>query len=331
MLDIVYLLTLLKTPHFSRRKAWQAVPLLRQHQPSGIAELRDLLLGSGFHHQEIPGPEMLSAAYFQAVELLTETDRLGIQVIQSDSRDYPARLRAISNPPVLLFVKGNPGCLTDNRSCAVIGTKAPSPYGAASANWLGAALAGQDFVVVSGLARGCDTGAHQGCVQAGGRTIAVLAHGLDQVYPPENRDLAEQILSKDGCLVSEYPPGDRPLKYSFIERDRIQSGLSSGLIVVETDLEGGTMHTVRFGLDQGRSIACLKHPAHLASLARTGGNQQLIAAGKAIPLGSQEDLADFLLKISLAGPKHDLENQPHCRQALKYRQTALWEDPEDRG
>lgn len=330
MSTIVYLLTLLKTPNFSRKKTWQAVPLLRQHEPSGIAGLRDLLLGSGCHQEEIPGPETLSAAYSQAVQLLDKTDRLGIQVIQSDSEYYPERLRVISDPPVLLFVKGNPDCLADDRACAVIGTKEPSPYGAQCANWLGGALAGQGFVVVSGLARGCDTGAHQGCVQAHGRTVAVLAHGLDQVYPPENRDLAEQILATGGCLASEYPPGDKPFKYSFIERDRIQSGLSSGLIVVETNLEGGTMHTVRFGLEQGRSIACLKHPEHLASLAQARGNQKLIAAGKATPLGSQEEVAAFLLKISLAGPKHDLENQRR-RQSIKYRQTTLWEDHEDRG
>lgn len=328
MSAIVYLLTLLKTPNFSRKKTWKTVPMLRQHEPSGIAELRDLLLGSGFNHEEIPGREALSAAYSQAVDLLDRTDRLGIEVIQSDSEYYPERLRGISDPPVLLFVKGSPGCLASGLACAVIGTKEPSPYGLKYANWLGALLAGKGFVVVSGLARGCDTGAHQGCVQAKGPTVAVLAHGLDQVYPPENRDLAEQILSTEGCLASEYPPGEKPFKYSFVERDRIQSGLSSGLIVVETDLEGGTMHTVRFGLEERRPIACLKHPEHLASLAQARGNKKLIAEGKATPLNSREDVAAFLLKISGSGAKHDLESNRRPR-SVKYRQPALWEDRED--
>jgi DNA processing protein len=327
MSTIVYLLTLLKTPNFSRKKTRKAVPMLRRHEPSGIAELRDLLLDSGFNHQEIPGHEALSAAYSQAVDLLDRTDKLGIRIIQSDSECYPERLRGISDPPVLLFVKGNPGCLASGPACAVIGTKEPSPYGAECAGWLGAMLAGQGIVVVSGLARGCDTGAHRGCVQAKGRTVAVLAHGLDQVYPPENRNLAEQILLTDGCLASEYSPGEKPFKYSFIERDRIQSGLSSGLIVVETDLEGGTMHTVRFGLEQGRPIACLKHPEHLASLTQARGNNKLIAEGKATPLNSREEVAAFLSNISSAGFKHEPESK-HRRRPAKYRQPALWEDQE---
>jgi DNA processing protein len=327
MSAIVYLLTLLKTPNFSRKKAWKAVPLLRRQEPPGIAGLRELLLDAGFNNEEIPGSEALSAAYSQALELLDRAGRLGIEVLQSDSEYYPERLRAINNPPVLLFVKGSLGCLTDGLACAVIGTKQPSPYGEQCANWLGAMLAGQGVVVVSGLARGCDTGAHRGCVQAQGRTVAVLAHGLDQVYPPKNRELAEQILSTEGCLVSEYPPGEKPFKYSFIERDRIQSGLSSGLIVVETDLEGGTMHTVRFGLEERRPIACLKHPEHLRSLAQARGNQKLLSEGKATPLGSREDVTAFLLKISGSGIAPDLESKRRQR-SVKYRQPSLWGDRE---
>jgi DNA processing protein len=327
MSAIVYLLTLLKAPNFSRKKTWKTVALLRQHEPSGIAELRDMLLDSGFIHEEIPGREALNAAYSHAVDLLEKTDRLGIGIIQPDSEYYPERLQGISDPPVLLFVKGNPGCLASGLACAVIGTKEPSPYGLKCARRLGVMLARKGFTVVSGLARGCDTAAHQGCIQARGHTVAVLAHGLDQVYPPENRDLAEQILSMEGCLASEYPPGEKPFKYSFIERDRIQSGLSSGLLVVETDVEGGTMHTVRFGLEQGRPIACLKHPEQLASLAQARGNKKLIAEGKAAPLSNQDDVDAFLVKISGSGAENDVESNSQSR-SVKYRQPALLEDNE---
>ncbi len=327
MSAIVYLLTLLKAPNFSRKKTWKTVALLRQHEPSGIAELRDMLLGAGFNQEEIPGREALSAAYCQALDLLDRANSLGIAVIQPDSEFYPEQLRGISDPPVLLFVKGSPGCLAAGPACAVIGTKGPSPYGLRCATWLGALLAEKGFVVVSGLARGCDTGAHQGCVQARGRSVAVLAHGLDQVYPPENRGLAEQILAMDGCLASEYPPGDKPVKYSFIERDRIQSGLSCGLIVVETDVEGGTMHTVRFGLEERRPVACLKHPEQWSSLAQARGNKKLIAEGKAAPVSNQEDVEAFLLKISGVGSETDLESNTLSR-SVRYRQPSLWEDQE---
>jgi len=321
----VYLLTLLKTPNFSRKKTLRAVPLLRQHGPSGIAELREMLLASGLDHDEIPGREALNAAYSHAVNLLDRAARLGIGVIQPGSDHYPKRLQGIGDPPVLLFVRGNPDCLVSGLTCAVIGTKEPSPYGLKHARLLGAMLAGQGFVVVSGLARGCDTAAHQGCVRSGGRTVAVLAHGLDQVYPPENQALAAQILGTEGCLVSEYPPGDKPVKYSFIERDRIQSALSCGLLVVETDVEGGTMHTVRFGLEHGRPVACLKHPEQWASLAQARGNKKLLGEGKATPISSQEDIEAFLSKISGSTAENERESNTR-RLSVRYRQPALWDD-----
>ena len=156
-----------------------------------------------------------------------------------------------------------------------------------------------------------------------------MAHGLDQVYPPENRALADQILSTEGCLVSEYPPGEKAFKYSFIERDRIQSGLSSGLIVVETDIEGGTMHTVRFGLEQGRPVACWKHPEQPASLAQARGNQKLIGEGKAVPLSGQEEVDAFLVRISGTDAEQEIKNSQ--RKAKKYLQPTLWGDNEDGG
>jgi DNA processing protein len=326
---IVYLLTLMKTPGFNRKKVWKTVPLLRQHQPARIQDLRDVLLASGLKEGEIPGSDELSASYSAAAEMLEQADKMGIAVIPADSEHYPERLRGIGDPPVLLFMKGNPACLVSEWTCAVIGTKEPSPYGRTCALGLGAMLARKGFVVVSGLARGCDTAAHQGCVQTQGRTVAVLAHGLDQVYPPENRTLADQILSAKGCLVSEYPPGVKAAKHSFIERDRIQSGLSSGLIVVETDTEGGTMHTVRFGLEQGRPIACWKHPEQLASLAQVRGNQKLIGEGKAVPLSSQEEVDAFLAKISGPDTDNDLKHNSHHRSLKKYLQPTLWGDDGD--
>ena len=150
---IVHLLTLLKTPGCSRKKAGKIIPLLRQHKPSGIQDLRDVLLASGLNSDEIPSIDELSASYRQAMDLLERTDKMGITVIWADSVYYPKLLQGIGDPPVLLFVKGNPGCLVSGRTCAVIGTKEPSPYGLKCAHRLGAMLARKDFVVVSGLAR----------------------------------------------------------------------------------------------------------------------------------------------------------------------------------
>jgi DNA processing protein len=301
MTETACLLTLLKTPRFGRKKAWKIVPALRRHAPAGVRELRDMLLESGFHHYEIPGVDTLNASHSQAMDLLEVADGMGIGTLWPGSRHYPPRLRGIGDPPLLLFVKGSQDCLLDERACAVVGTRRPSPYGLEYAREIGAMLAGKGYVVIGGLARGCDTAAHQGCVQENGRTVAVLAHGLDRVYPPENRALADRIAAAEGCLVSEYPPGEWIFKYSFVERDRIQSGLCSGLIVIEAEIEGGVMYTVRFALEQGRPVACLRYPEQMASISKAQGNRKLIMEGKARPLSGLPEAEAFLLEISGSG------------------------------
>jgi DNA processing protein len=156
------------------------------------------------------------------------------------------------------------------------------------------------FAIVSGLAHGCDTFGHQGCVDANGIGVAVLAHGLDKVYPAANRGLAEELLERSGCLVSEYALGVGALRTSFAERDRIQSGLSDGVLVIETDIKGGTMHTVRFSREQRRLLACINHPAALRHESKTKGNQMLIAEKSAVPISNGEDLLAFLEKLKAA-------------------------------
>jgi DNA processing protein len=249
---------------------------------------------------------------------------MGITILWADSEYYPERLININDPPVLLYVKGNPGCRISNTTCAAIGTRQPSSYGIRCARLLGAFLGSKGFVVVSGLARGCDTAAHQGCVEVSGRTVAVLAHGLDRIYPAENRDLADQIVSTGGCLVSEHQPGVGTSKHGFVERNRIQSGLSSGLIVIEAGIEGGVMHTVRFGLEQGRPIACIQHPQEMVSFSKAKGNERLIAEGKAAPLNGQEDIDAFLLKISGPEVRSNHEDKTPSREIKKYLQPTLW-------
>ena len=147
------------------------------------------------------------------------------------------------------------------------------------------------------------TYAHEGCLEAQGIGVAVLAHGLDMVYPAANRGLAERLLDRGGCLASEYPVGTTPVRSAFAERDRIQSGLSDGVLVIETDVRGGTMHTVRFARDQGRALACIEHPQRYRSEDETRGNRKLIEEGSARPIPDGDSLTDFLngLKPLAAG------------------------------
>ena len=149
-------------------------------------------------------------------------------------------------------------------------------------------------MVVSGLALGCDTAAHEGCVQSRGITVAVLAHRVDYVYLATNRKLASSIIDGSGALVSEYAPGTKPRSSYFVERDRVQSAFSLGVIIVETDVEGGTMHTAGFAVKQKRRLACLVHPPKFASAEKARGNQKLIKEADAFPLEKKEDLDAFI-------------------------------------
>lgn len=182
----------------------------------------------------------------------------------------------IEDPPVTLYVKGDARCLNDIFSIAVVGTRHPSEYGEDAAYKLGSLLAKKGITVIGGLAEGCDTAAHKGCLKSNGRTIAVLAHGLDRVYPAQNKKLAEDIFL-NGCLISEYPPGEPANKGNFIQRDRLQSALSAGIIVVETDIAGGTMHTVYYCLRQDRMLGCIKHPSGYRQ-SQSRGNELILKA-----------------------------------------------------
>ena len=177
---------------------------------------------------------------------LQRTCDAGIQVIPFFGSEYPKRLRQIDDPPVVLFVKGEIQALHASESIAIVGTREPTPLGECAAERAGKLAAEAGVAVVSGLALGCDTKAHQGCVDANGIGVAVLANGLDRVYPAGNRDLANQILDCGGCLVSESPVGTKLTRWAFAYRDRIQSGLSDRVLVIETDVKGGTMHTVKY-------------------------------------------------------------------------------------
>jgi len=147
-------------------------------------------------------------------------------------------------------------------------------------------------VVVSGLAAGCDTEAHWGCIEAGGKTVAVLAHGLNMIYPEENKDLADSVINSGGCLVTEYRPSEEPEKEHFIARNRIQAALSKGVIVVESEIAGGTMHTARYALQLGRKLGCMGYNRDVSD-AKMNGNDLLVKEGKAVRLVDAEDMDEF--------------------------------------
>ncbi len=258
-------------------------------------------------------------AWTNSVRWLAHCHDLGIQAVPFFDERYPARLRNISDPPVVLFVKGRIEALHGRRSVAIVGTRKPTPYGKRAAQKAGRLAAESGIVVVSGLALGCDTQAHEGCLDGRGTAVAVLAHGLDRLYPAANRDLADRILGCDGCLVSELPVGVKPTRWAFAYRDRIQSGLSDRVLVIETDVRGGTMHTVEFSRKQHRPLACLDHPLSLLSEGQTRGNRKLIDEGTAVGIADQTALGRFFDSIETSAADKPMSEPKPLEKQLSMR------------
>lgn len=179
--------------------------------------------------------------------------KAGVSVITEEDAAYPERLRAIGSAPALLFVRGELGA-DDDLTVAIVGTRRASVYGREVAHRLATGLAEAGVTVVSGLAKGIDGVAHRSALDAGGRTFAVLGHGLDIVYPSEHKELARRIAAGGGALVTEYPLGTRIDTANFPARNRIISGLSLGVVIVEADHKSGAIITADFAADQGREV-----------------------------------------------------------------------------
>jgi DNA processing protein len=219
----------------------------------------------------------------------------GVEILSVFDSCYPRLLKEISSPPVL-FIKGD---LIKSYSCAVaiVGSRNASVYGKAVAFELAQQLSDLGVIVVSGVARGIDSAAHRGALAASGETIGVLGCGLDIVYPPENRKLYSEILEK-GCLISEQPLGTRPFTQNFPARNRIISGLSEGVIVVEASERSGALITADFALEQGREVMVV--PGNVKS-SLTKGCHKLIKQG-AYLIETIDDVIE-VLQLDLKFPK----------------------------
>jgi DNA processing protein len=203
--------------------------------------------------------------------------------------DYPSLLKKIYDPPPFLFVRGD-FLPEDDLSIAIVGTRKPTPYGLQMAGRFADELVRAGVTVVSGLARGVDTAAHTAAVRSGGRTIAVIGSGIDIVYPPENKRLADQV-AEHGALVSEFPMGTKPDAMNFPRRNRIISGMTIGTLIIETGVDGGAMITATTALDQNRQVFAL--PGAVAE-GRRSGTHLLIREGRALLVESAADILDEL-------------------------------------
>ncbi|HEY3377155.1 MAG TPA: DNA-processing protein DprA [Armatimonadota bacterium] len=224
---------------------------------------------------------------------LARLQRLGVRLITFHDPAYPPRLRAIPDPPCALFVKGTlPPA--EQPAIAIVGARRASPYGRHVAAELAAGLAQRGVVIVSGLALGADAAAHEGCLRAGGQTVAVLGCGVDVVYPPEHLALYEQI-AVAGAVISEAPPGAPPTRACFPIRNRIISGLSLGVLVVEASEKSGALITAEHALEQGREVFAV--PGSVNS-AQSKGTHRLLREGAKLV----ESVEDILEELPVAPP-----------------------------
>lgn len=212
-------------------------------------------------------------------------------------KNFPPKLKIIKDNPVIIYYKGNYNCLND-KSIAIIGTRNPSVYGVNICRNISSTLVQKGYTIVSGIANGCDTFAHLGCLDSHGKTIAVMPCGLDIVYPQNNRSLFNKIIKNNGCVISEYPPGQTVSKYKLIERDRLQSALSEGIVVIETTINGGSFHTVNYAFDQNKIVSCYKYNEEFSNLKSAKGNIKLLQNKEVIPIYDKKSLDKFIKKIN---------------------------------
>jgi len=267
-----------------------------------FSDLRGVFSASEEELAQVPGLDrgavegLLNFSEWSEVE--EELDRAleaGMSILSFQDPGYPARLRMISDPPPVLYVKGEI-CRQDEKAVAVVGSRSASDYGRRITQELCRDLASLGFTVVSGMARGIDGKAHEAALSAGGRTIAVLGCGVDVVYPPEHDRLYQKIAEK-GAVLSELPMGTPPFSFNFPSRNRLISGLSLGVVVVEATEKSGSLITAGLALEQGREVFAVPGEA---GASRSRGTHRLIRQGAKLV----ETIRDIMEEIApqMMGP-----------------------------
>lgn len=222
-------------------------------------------------------------------DYILKMKKQNVGIITIEDKEYPKLLKEIHDPPICLYYKGNKKIL-NNVGIAIIGSRDYSEYGKKVAKNFSYNIAHNNINIVSGLAKGIDTYSHIGAICAKGKTIAVVGNGLDTIYPKENEIVVNKILELGGCILSEYPLGTKPERIHFPARNRIISGISNGLIVVEAKKKSGTLITVDFALEQGRDVFVV--PGNIDSINSQGTND-LIKQGARVVTCYEDILEEY--------------------------------------
>ena len=244
-------------------------------------------------------------------------DRNGINIIFYTDSSYPESLKNIYNPPFGLFIKGN---MPDTQnSIAVVGARSATQYGMTAAYKMSFEMASKGLVIISGMARGIDTCAHKGTIDAGGITVAVMGSGFKHIYPPQNLKLSDDIL-KNGCIITEYAPDVMPFAYNFPERNRIISGLAKMVLVVEAGLKSGSLITASLALEQGKDVMAV--PGNIYS-PKSSGTNKLIQDGAKLITSTDDILYEFGIEPHNSEIQNLDDNEKEIIEMMKSGGAAL--------
>lgn len=264
--------------------------------------------------KEFKDPALFKKADAEIGKALKEKAR----IITCFDENYPQELKTIYDPPILLYVKGQLPDPSFSR-VAVVGSRICSLYGKTMAHAISKELAQNHVVVVSGLALGIDSSAHEGALAGGGLTVAVLGGGISKLYPPENKNLAERIAEK-GAVISEYPMGMMPLRQFFPMRNRIISGLSRGVLVVEAKEKSGALITANLALEEGREVFAV--PGNIDSM-RSRGTNSLLKQGARLVTSAEDILEELKISVSRSAAAQSAEVRRHSLSTEEEKVLSL--------
>ncbi|MGB2705606.1 MAG: DNA-processing protein DprA [Candidatus Omnitrophota bacterium] len=246
---------------------------------------------------------------------------MAVRKIKRENKEYPDILRHIYNAPEELFIDGKI-LASDSDAIAIVGTRRATPYGLEQCEKLSFDLAVRGITVVSGMALGIDSAAHRGAIKAGGRTIAVLGSGHNNIYPAENKKLYREIV-KNGAVISEFPPDTLPFKANFPRRNRIISGISRGVIVVEAPGRSGALITADFALEQGREVFAM--PGNISSAKSSGANRLIKEGAKLV-----ENVEDILEELNYVNNVKEVKSDVSRIPSMSFEEKAIFDILGDR-
>lgn len=260
----------------------------------------------------------VSNALEKADIILQRNKELGIKTTYYTASTYPEELAKIDNPPAVIYYKGAEFNKVSNKIIACVGTRKPSKFSYNAVNYLIPQWVNEDCAIASGLACGVDKISHQACITAGGKTIAVLAHGLDMIYPKENSSLADRILESGGILMSEYPVGTHVEKYRLVNRNRLIVGMAKAVVIFECDAKSGTIHNAEYAAKQHKPIFC-PYIGKVNNEVQTG-TKHLIDKKIATVIKQGRDISSVLEAVGAAVTKERMSN---IQIKFNYLQSVL--------